>query len=60
MSIVLDLETQQIDFSNAFCQAKIEEEVYVELPKDFGDKQGRDMVLKLNKSLYSVERQATM
>jgi hypothetical protein len=43
MSIVLDLKTQQIDYSNAFCQAEIEEEVYVELPKDFGDKQGRDM-----------------
>jgi len=56
MSIVLDLKTQQIDYSNAFCQAEIEEEVYVELPKDFGDKQGRDMVLKLNKSLYGTKQ----
>ena len=55
MSIVLDLETQQIDFSNAFCQAKIEEEVYEELPKDFGDKPWRDMVLQLNKSLYGTK-----
>ena len=37
MSIVLNLATQQIDFSNAFCQADIDEEVYVEMPKDFGD-----------------------
>ena len=56
MSIVLGLETRQIDYSNAFCQAEIEEEVYVELPKDFGDKQGRDMVLKLNKSLYGTKQ----
>ena len=52
MSIVLNLATQQIDFSNAFCQADIDEEVYVEMPKDFGDPRGRDMVLRLNKSLY--------
>ena len=49
MSIVLNLATQQIDFSNAFCQADIDEEVYVEMPKDFGDPRRRDMgVLRLN------------
>jgi hypothetical protein len=56
MSIVLGLETRQIDYdSNAFCQAEIEEEVYVELTKDFGEKQGRDMVLKLNRP-FSLSR----
>ena len=36
--IVLNLETQQIDFSsNFFCQADIDEDVYVQMPKDFGD-----------------------
>ena len=45
MSIALNLATQQIDFSNAFCQADIDEEVYVEMPKDFGNPRGRDMVL---------------
>ena len=49
MSIVLILETQQIDFSYFFFQAEIDEEVYVEMPKDFGDPEGRDMVLRLNK-----------
>ena len=29
MSIVLNLEAQKIDFSNAFCKADIDEEVYV-------------------------------
>ena len=33
MSLVLGLETVQIDFSNAFCQADIEEEIYVEMPR---------------------------
>ena len=49
MSLVLGLETVQVDFSNAFCQANIAEEIYVEMPKDFGDPKGRDMVLKLKK-----------
>ena len=56
MSIVLNLATQQIDFSNALFQADIDENVYVEMPKDFGDPRGRDMVLRLNKSLYGLEQ----
>ena len=56
MSIILGLESQQIDYSNAFCQADILEEVYVEMPKDFGDKNGCDMVLKLIKSLYDTKQ----
>ena len=43
MSIVLNLATQQIDFSNAFYQAEIDEEVYVEMPYDFCDPRGRDI-----------------
>ena len=49
MSLVLGLETVQIDFFNAFCQANIAEEIYVEMPKDFDDLKGCDMVLKLKK-----------
>ena len=50
MSIVLNLA------SNAFCQADIDEEVFVEMPKDFGDPRGRGMVLRLNKSLYGTKQ----
>jgi hypothetical protein len=56
MSIVLGLATKQIDYSNAFCQADIDEEVYVEMPRDFSDPKGRDMVLKLKKSLYGTKQ----
>ena len=56
MSLVLGLETLQIDFSNAFCHANIAEEINVEMPKDFGDPKGRDMVLKLKKSLYGTKQ----
>jgi hypothetical protein len=47
--------TQQVDFLNAFVQASLSEEVYVELPAMFADEQsnGKEngVILKLNKSL---------
>ncbi len=50
--------TRQVDISNAFVQAKLKEELYVELPEMFcneqnhGNKDG--VVLKLNKLLYGL------
>jgi hypothetical protein len=50
--------TRHMDFSNAFVQATLAEEVYVELPEMFrnkhdnGSKDG--VVLKLHKSLYGL------
>ena len=35
LSVVLNLSTQQVDYTNAFCQAPLEQTVYVELPKGF-------------------------
>jgi len=46
------LHTRLVDFINAFAQAKLNETVYVELPKIFESPDGSDSVLKLNKSLY--------
>jgi hypothetical protein len=47
-----------VDFSNAFVQAELKEEVYVELPEMFQDEQNHGskngVVLKLNKSLYGL------
>ena len=46
--------TRQVDFSNAFVQAELQEDVYIEVPQGFKDPDGQDVVLKLNKSLYGL------
>ena len=45
----------QVNYTNAFVQAGIKEEVYVEQPKGFLRKDKKDMVFKLNKSLYGLK-----
>ena len=58
MDIQRGWSTRQVDFSNAFVQATLEEEVYVELPAIFRDENENvsndGVVLKLNKSLYGL------
>ena len=49
--------TRQVDFSNAFVQATLAEDVYIEVPAMFADENHNDkesVVLKLNKSLYGL------
>ena len=46
--------TRQVDYTNAFAQAYLKEEVYVEYPRLFGPKTGGDKVLHLLKSLYGL------
>jgi Reverse transcriptase (RNA-dependent DNA polymerase) len=48
--------TQQVDYTNAFAQAEIHEEIYVEYPKLFKSVSGEDRVLKLKKSLYGLRQ----
>jgi Reverse transcriptase (RNA-dependent DNA polymerase) len=48
--------TQQVDYTNAFAQAEINEEIYVEYPKLFESVSGEDRVLKLNKSLHGLRQ----
>jgi hypothetical protein len=48
--------TKQVDYTNAFAQAKLKEEVYIEPPKGFGRKDKKDMVLKLIQSLYGLKQ----
>jgi hypothetical protein len=43
-----------VDFSNAFVQAKLNEEVHIDLPSGFGDPDIEDTVLKLDRSLYGL------
>jgi hypothetical protein len=58
LSIVLTegWTTRQVDYTNAFAQAELKEEVYVECPRLFGPKSGQDKVLRLHKSLYGLRQ----
>jgi len=50
--------TRQVYYTNAFAQAKFNEEVYVEPPKGFALKKdnNRDPVLHLQRSLYGLKQ----
>ena len=53
-----DICTESWDVSTAFLYAPMEEEVYVEQPKRFLRNDKKDIVIKLNESLYRI-KQAT-
>jgi hypothetical protein len=53
MSILLGLETKQVDYVAAFVQADINTTVFVEMPKGFAQP---GKVLKLRKSLYGLKQ----
>lgn len=48
--------TKQVDYTNAFAQAELSENVYIERLKGFPHRDGKDTVLKLNKSLYGLKQ----
>lgn len=64
LSISLGLATKQVDYVSAFCQAPIEEDVYIEHPRGWRNlnklglkekfKDGH--VLKLNRSVYGLKQ----
>ena len=58
LSVIHDLETRQVDYTNAFVQADLhdDEHVYIELPDYFGSRTEGDVVLKLKKSLYGLKQ----
>ena len=51
MSIGLGLETIQVDYANAFVQAKLDKPVYVQCPRNY-EVPGK--VLRLNRNLYGM------
>ena len=53
LSIVLNLSTKQVDYTAAFAQAPVTDNIYVEIPRGF--KQPRK-VLKLRRSLYGLKQ----
>jgi len=56
LSLSLSLKTKQVDYSNAFVQAIIDEEVYCELPQDFLGPDEEQYVLKLKKSSFGLKQ----
>jgi hypothetical protein len=48
--------TRQVDYTNAFAQAELREEVFLEFPKMFGPKSKANVVLKLLKSLHGLRQ----
>jgi hypothetical protein len=56
MTLANGWATRQVDYTNAFAQADLKEDVFVELPRDFAASEPGDYVLKLNKSLYGLKQ----
>jgi hypothetical protein len=54
LSIVHGLQTRQVDYVNAFVQADLDKDVYVEPPQGFSHLFPEGSFLKLNKSLYGM------
>ena len=48
--------TRQVDYTNAFAQADINEQVYVEPPRGFLPKNDKNSVLHLQKILYALKQ----
>lgn len=53
LSIVMVLYTQQVSYTNAFCQAPLDQTIYVELLRGF-EQQG--MMLELQQSVYGLRQ----
>jgi Reverse transcriptase (RNA-dependent DNA polymerase) len=55
-TLFFGMVTKSIDFSNAFVQAKLDESIFVHLPRGFSHDDGQDVCLKLLKSLYGISQ----
>ena len=51
-------KTRQVDFTNAFVQSTLKEDVYISLPAMFSQEGSdrRDIILKLKKALYGLKQ----
>jgi len=58
LTVFASLSTVQVDYSNAFAQGTLLEEIYLKLPTGCIGKFGADTVLKLNRSLYGLKQAA--
>jgi hypothetical protein len=55
MALQNEWTTKTVNYSNAFAQAEMKETFYIEAPKLFGPKSGKELVLLLLKSLYGLK-----
>ena len=56
MSMALGLKSKQVVYSNAFVQADIDGEVFMESAEEFNSTDGQGYILKLKKSLYGLKQ----
>ena len=57
LAMLWNWETVQIDYTNAFAQVTLDEEIYMDMPHDFIPKNSNhDFILKLNRSLYGLKQ----
>ena len=54
LSIVHGLHTRQVDYVNAFAQADLQREVFMELPQGVESPNAEPCILQLHKSLYGM------
>ena len=57
LAMLWNWETVQTDYTKAFAQATLDEEIYMDMLHDFIPKDSNhDFILKLNKSLYGLKQ----
>ena len=57
LAMLWNWETVQIDYTNAFAQVTLDEEIYMDMPHDFIPKYSNlNLILKLNKSIYGLKQ----
>jgi Reverse transcriptase (RNA-dependent DNA polymerase) len=54
LAMTLGWKTVSVDWANAFIQSKLEEPIFVHLPREFSSTLGPNTCLKLKKSLYGI------
>ena len=58
LTVFAQLSTIQVDYSNAFAQGALQEQIYLKLPQGCTGIYGENTILKLNRSLYGLKQAA--